>query len=259
MNNKDYEDYKDACDKIRKIYSDPNTFFIHYSCTSFFGGEAIPKITSISIFSRRLNRVVTFDYITSRNYLESKKQATDDDNIERRLLEEYTNYLNDHQSCKWIHWNMSSTRFGFEALNLRCEALGVQPLNLDSYDLQDLSGLFTQKYGRKFIEGPRMTNLAVKNNLWKDYMYYGSEEPELFAAKEYKKLQISSSEKAKLIFSFLNLSVNNKLKTNTRWIKDIYGISIQGLWDYFRSVWWGQLIIFLIGTLVGAWVNSRFF
>lgn len=115
----------------------------------------------------------------------------------------------------------------------------------------DLTRLLVNCYGRGYIAHPRMEKIADKNNITKIGFLTGKEEASAFENKQYIKLRNSTLRKVDLFYSIINAAAEGTLKTNSKW-KEIYGVSIQGIYEALKERWWFNLLIFIIGLIIGA-------
>ena len=83
----------------------------------------------------------------------------------------------------------------------------------------------------------------------------GADETAAFSAKEYIKLHLSTLRKVDVFADLLNQPIQNTLKVKTKWY-EIYGISPQGIFVFFRDRWWIQLIMYIITLLLGAIIGK---
>lgn len=150
---------------------------------------------------------------------------------------------------------MRDINYGFKAIEHRFEVLGGTPVVIRDTDKVDLARILIQKYGRTYIEHPRMETLIRYNGIKaKDYLK-GAEEAEAFANKEYIKLHQSTLRKVDAFANILNMAIQGTLKVQSKWY-EIYGISPQGFFEYCQSQWWSQLIWTMITLFLGAWIGK---
>lgn len=99
-----------------------------------------------------------------------------------------------------------------------------------------------------------MERLLEKNNIKaKDYLS-GQQEAEAFENREYVKLHMSTLRKVDVFANILNRAINNTLEVNSKW-KEIYGVSIQGIFNFCKDTWWIQIIWTAISMILGALVG----
>lgn len=193
-------DILNEIDKNREI-----SYIIHYSCGSFTESETgySPRITSIAIYNIKSGQTTSFSIhqIAEIKGISFENIETNYDSLEKEMLKDYFDYLNSHQTCKWIHWNMRNSNYGFKVIEHRFKVLGGNPVYLDDANKIDLAKSFNEIYGDKYISHPKMENIIRKNGIsMKDYMT-GKEEAEAFKNKEFVKLHQSTLRKV-YAFSF---------------------------------------------------------
>ena len=132
--------------------------------------------------------------------------------------------------------------------------MGGTPFKIPDSQKIDLARLLIKCYGTGYIAHPRMEKLIEKNNIKaKDYLS-GSQEADAFKNGEYVKLHMSTLRKVDVFANILNRAINNTLKVNSTW-KEIYGISIQGIFNFCKETWWIQIIWTIISMILGALIG----
>ncbi|MBQ8247520.1 MAG: hypothetical protein IJZ42_10340 [Lachnospiraceae bacterium] len=257
-----YNKHKKAKDIFKEIDKNPENYLIvHYSCESFYNiaDGHTPRITSIAVYSYASAQTDSFSIhkIAEKMHISMLEIESRYDELEKKMLDEYFEYIREHKNYKWIHWNMRDINYGFKAIEHRYEVLGGEPINVDDSNKIDLSRLFIQCYGVNYIEHPRMEKLLLLNNIQaKDYLK-GADEAAAFAAKEYIKLHQSTLRKVDVFADLLNRAIQNTLKVKSKWY-EIHGISPQGIFDFCRDRWWIQCIMYVITLALGAIVGKLF-
>lgn len=175
----------------------------------------------------------------------------------KKMLDDYFQYLKEHRNYKWIHWNMRDINYGFKAIEHRYEVLGEVPILIEDSNKIDLSRLFIQCYGVNYIEYPRMEKLLQLNNIQAKNYLKGADEAKAFSNKEYIKLHQSTLRKVDVFADLLDRAIQGTLKVRSKW-KDIYGISIQGFFNFCQDKWWIQLIISIVLLILGGIVGVFF-
>jgi len=256
-----YSDYKHADKILRNIERSPEKYLIiHYSCESFFnlGGKS-PRIASISV--RQFNNAQTNNFsihqiaeqlqldITDANYLK----------IEKKLLDDFFDFVSKKSEKIWLHWNMRDNSFGFGALELRHKVLGGNPVVIDNDKKIDIGHLFKLYYGGGYIGNPHIQKLLDKNNFNDKNFLSGKEEALAFDNREYVKLSLSTSSKVNLFSSFITYAINNNLKTDiSKW--KMRGTNFSGLWatltsyKVVKAIFW--ILNLVIGGVIGAIISN---
>ena len=129
---------------LESLLEQPGTVnVIHYACESFENPttQGSPRITAIAI--RRLQSAQTITYSLSGEAAEAKLSTgeIDDrlDELERRLLSKFYNYVEQNGNHNWLHWNMRDSTFGFNAIASRFSILGGTPIAIPDGQLFDLA------------------------------------------------------------------------------------------------------------------------
>ena len=105
----------------------------------------------------------------------------------------------------------------------RCKDLEIKdgiPINLEQ--VTDLDDIFTKKYGRKYVDDPKLRKLAEINNITLQNFVDGKEEIRLFHEKEYKKIENSTNRKVNVIADYLSAAFNNQLEISANRDEDKY-------------------------------------
>lgn len=258
------EKRKNAERCFEKIYNEKqHSLIIHYSCESFYDIKdgKTPRITSIAI--RFLENAQTTSFSIHKE-AELKKISISDicenyDSLEKKMLDGYFKFVKDYKNYNWIHWNMRDINYGFEAIEYRYKVLGGNPTFIDNNKKFDIARLLVDKYGLNYIGHPRLEKLIEKNGITKRDYLTGKDEALCFDNKEFVKLHQSTLRKVDIINSVFEKAIEGTLKTNSTW-KDIYGMSVQGVFDFINSKWYFNLISYLItlilGGIVGAWFSK---
>jgi hypothetical protein len=153
---------------LREIFSAPGSArLIHYSCESFdnrVDGRS-PRITSIAI--RRLASSDTESFsihrVAERRHIPLDQIEPYYNELERQMLDEYYAYFKSAGEVTYLHWNMRDANYGFAAIDHRYAVLGGAPVTIPETRRLDLSPLFQQIYGSRYIDNPKLATLARKN------------------------------------------------------------------------------------------------
>lgn len=202
--------------------------YIHYSCENLGDdNEGLsPRITSIAVLTHNGEYLKSFAFNTAAEKLHIEKNNIEQnlDVIEKKLLEDFFEFVNDHYDYYWIHWNMTNMNFGFEALEHRYEVLhDEKPKHLSEEKRFNLSKLIAMKYGSNYVDDPKMKNLLVLNyeKVPRDFLQ-GDEEVEAFKNKDYIKMHKSTIAKVKFFrYIFIKL-IHNEVKTKKKNWKIIF-------------------------------------
>lgn len=252
----------------RKIFAEidknpQNYLIIHYSCESFYdiNDGHTPRITSIAVYYYATAQTDSFSIhkVAEKLHIPINDIESCYDELERTMLDEFFEYAKEHSNFFWVHWNMRDMNYGFKAIEHRYSVLDGEPYKIPDAKKIDLARQLINCYGVGYAGHPRMEKLLEQNRIKaKDYLN-GQQEAEAFANKEYVKLHMSTLRKVDVFANILNRTVNNNLKVNSKWT-EIYGVSIQGIFNFCKDTWWIQIIwtfiSMVIGALIGEWIGN---
>lgn len=250
---------KEAINELKELDENSRSVLIvHYSCESFYNVPEgrTPRITSIAVRYYKTCQTKSFSI---HKVAEIKKIPMDRiekeyDTLEKKMLEEYFEFVREHRSFYWIHWNMRDINYGFEAIENRYTVLGGNPIHIDNSYKFDLSRKLIDMYGSRYIEHPRLQKLIEKNNITKLDFLSGKEEASRFEDKNFVKLHQSTLRKVVIFQTVIERILNEELKTNASF-KEIYGFSPQGLFHLINNYWWAKLactiILLILGVIIG--------
>jgi hypothetical protein len=231
-----------------------NTLVIHYSCESFYDRQTStsPRITSIAV--RRLHSGQTDSFsihqVAERNGRDPQDIESIYDQLEKQMLKEFFEFVDHHQTQRWLHWNMRDINYGFPALEHRCRVLGNEPVPIHDSQKVDLARLLVDIYGIGYIGHPRLEKLVEKNEISRLHFMSGAEEAGAFIQHNYVGLHQSTLRKVDIIANIAGRAHDGTLKTNASWW-DIHGGSVKGAADWLTAnPVWGVVIGLL--TIVGA-------
>ena len=114
---------------MKELKERPENFYvIHYSCESLYDeNEALsPKITSIAVTHYATEQTVSFSThaIAEELHIAREQVREKFDEIEKKLLTDFYDFVRDRRDKHWVHWNMRNLTFGFEHLEHRYRVLG---------------------------------------------------------------------------------------------------------------------------------------
>lgn len=251
-----------ALERIAALIDNPShVLIIHYSCESFYDitDGRTPRVTSIAV--RFLETAQTKSF-SIHKIAERKKIKNDDienfyDSLEKEMLDEFFSFVKEHNHCKWIHWNMRDINYGFEAIENRYIVLGGSPEVITDEKKLDLARYLVSIYGLRYMSHPRLEKLIIKNGISKINFLLGAEEAEAFDKKEYVKLHQSTLRKVDVIHIIAERTSDGTLKTNAK-LKDIYGLTPQGIFELIKDNWFFALVATIIGILLGVVISNAF-
>lgn len=233
---------------------------IHYSCESFVieGGRS-PRITSICI--RNLHNAQTKSFsIHLQAQIEGRALTSDSDYdlVERKMLDEYFIYVSSSRDCKWIHWNMRDSNYGFEAINNRYRILGGAPTEIPEDKKFDLPRILVKIYGKSYEKNGtkgRLLHLAERNHISTKDALTGKEEADAFANRTFLNLHVSTLRKVDILDSIIQAVDGRDLKTNSRLV-EVYGVSPSGLREIINNNLALQLLVAIVLMIVGAVIEN---
>lgn len=255
------KDYKESKEFIKKYMTNKREYaFIHYACQSFYEAqcENSPRIVAICILFAGNNQVFVFSLasLAEREGIDlSQADNKVIDDLENKMLTEFYGFLKQEKNTKsikyWLHWNMKDQNYGFEAISQRYCKLNRRkkaPYQIDNEARVNISAVLSQRYGDNYAPHPRLQNILEMNNIKPMNLLNGKEEATAFDNKEYLAIDRSVQAKVHAFSEVLNRVGNDELKTNSRPLKDIYGISISGILLYLKE----NVIFGILSSAVGG-------
>lgn len=243
---------------LKDISENPIKYLIiHYSCESFYDIKdgRTPRITSIAIRCLATAQTVSFSIhkiAERKNLLENIEENYD--LLEKEMLKEYFKFLKEHKDYLWIHWNMRDGNYGFHAIENRYQVLGGKVNVLEDSKKIDLARLMVDLYGQKYIGHPRLESLINTNHIGKKDFLEGVKEAEAFQNKEFIKLHQSTLRKVTVFNTIIDKLNDKTLKTEST-LKDIYGITPEGMRSMISHNWIICLIVWGIGAILSGLVG----
>jgi len=241
-----------AKSKVTELVDNPeNVVVVHYSCESFYDRDdgSSPRITSIAV--RNLGTGQTTSFSIHQLAERDKKLTVESINqnyneLEKKMLKEFYEYVEKHSGHTWLHWNMRDINFGFPALAHRSRTLGGKPFDIHESRLCDLARLLVSLFGVGYAGHPRLASLVEKNNISDLNFLNGEEEAAAFVNGEYVKLHQSTLRKVDILANIAERTANDSLKTDAK-TKEIYGSYPAAIVEFLRDHW-----IFTIIGIVGG-------
>lgn len=233
-----------------------STFVIHYSCESFYETHegSTARVTSIAVRNLATGQTYSFS-IHKIAEQEGHRPATipqQYDDLERKMLGEFYEFVRNHSGFTFVHWNMRDANYGFPALEHRYKVLKGTPFVIADDKRFDLARAMVAIYGRGYIdhgnEG-RFLNIARYNNITDRDALNGAQEAAAFTEQEYVKLHQSTLRKVDMMANLFERAEDRSLQTKARW-RDIYGMHPQ-LVMTFVSEHWLWLSFAMIAAIVG--------
>lgn len=182
------DDYKTSSEILESIDNNKDQYLlIHYSCESFYDNENSysRKISSIAVRKLSDGQTDLFAVYRSAEILKIDPNdiSSQYDEIERHMLGEFYNSVERNSNKNQIHWNIRDHNYGFKAIEHRFKVLEGHPVIIPDDNKIDLSRLLIQKYGKNYIEHPRLEKLIDKNEISKQDFLTGAQEANAFEKK----------------------------------------------------------------------------
>lgn len=249
---------KDALQQLNELVQrDEYLLIIHYSCESFYNitdGRS-PRITSIAVRYYRTGQTISFS-IHKVAEKEGKLDSIEDyyNELEKKMLDDFYEFVSRHSNYNWIHWNMRDINYGFEAINHRYSVIGGSPIPINDNNKYDLARKIVDIFG-DYIKGhPRLEKLIEKNNITKRDFLGGAEEAAAFENKEFVKLHQSTLRKVDILHLIVERIIEKNLETDSK-LREIYGFTPQGLYELAKENWLFYLVVFLLGAIISGVVG----
>lgn len=252
--------HRDAKKQINSFYdNDLHCLIIHYSCESFYDIKdgKTPRITSIAVKYLKTAQTKSFSIhkVAELKQIPLEQITENYDQLEKEMLKNFFKFLQEHKDYKWIHWNMRNISYGFEALEYRATILGTKNFQIKDENKYDLARLLKDKYGAGYSDHPRLESILEMNDISSKHWLSGDKEATAFDNQEYVKLHQSTLAKVDVFECIIKLTAEESLVTKSK-LKDIYGISPQGLFELAKDHWIYSLIIIILSALLGAYFGK---
>lgn len=188
--------------RLKEFLNRDNCYFIHYASDGFYAGNgSASKISCIMVMNPKKQIVRMYSL---RDYIQdySKSEA------ERLSLEDFKRLLDENP--RFIHWNMTADGFGFKAIRVRANELGVELPDIPDENLFDLSSYVAYVAGKK---------LSIKQVLWFNSLLRGNDyldgktEAEYFDEGRYDEICNSIILKVNGFVKTVNLIKDDELRT----------------------------------------------
>ncbi|GMO33046.1 MAG: hypothetical protein Ta2B_13760 [Termitinemataceae bacterium] len=206
--------------KLKKLKEDRNKIlFVHYSCQNLTdeNKELSPRITSIAVLFNNGQVLKSFSlhYVAEILHINRDEITEKYNEIEKIMLSDFFHFAETQYGSIWLHWNMTSINYGFDALEHRYKVLtGNDAFHIDENNRYNLSKLILRRYGSKCVDDPKMTNLMKLNGgIHRDFLS-GADEVKAFEAQDYLKMHKSTMCKVKWFSFIFARLIDERIKTN---------------------------------------------
>lgn len=199
---------------------------VHYACESFY--EVGDRPVAISC--------VGFEELgqSSNAVFSITDFATDnEDEAEVQTLERAYSWLRERSDALIVHWNMSSSEFGFSALELRYGYLTGKdraPYVVPQDKLYDLDDLIESRHGTAYAPHPKLRSTASMNDVSLRHFLSGGEEAEAYKQGEHGQLKRSVAQKVRVVTRLTRLFAEGRLQSA------VSGPNLQFADEYVDSV-----------------------
>ena len=114
-----------------------DTYTIHYSCDGFYnGGAYAPAICSIALVNYATKELHTF---AMNNYIVQGKSLIESEQL---MLKDFVDFYKNLNNPIFVHWNMDSLEFGFNAIRARMGNFGLHDFDLTKIKDYNLCTVF---------------------------------------------------------------------------------------------------------------------
>lgn len=232
---------------------------IHYSCESFYDIKdgRTPRVTSIAVRNLKTAQTESFSVhkIAERNDISINDIPARYDELEKKMLEEFFEFIKYRQTFHFVHWNMRDGAYGFSAIEHRFQALGGDPYKIQDDKKTDLARALISLFGRQYVghsKAGRFLAIVELNKITDKDALTGKEEADAFEAGEYVQLHRSTLRKIDCMSNIFERTIDGSLITNASW-QDQYGIHPKAIIEYVKDHWlWSVVVIMaIISGLVG--------
>lgn len=185
--------------ELEASYRDGELIYcVHYSCENLYKAEDHPAIVSCIAISTIGESGYTAwspaDYDLDGAHDKAGSAA------EKRVLESYFEFLRSSGMSKIIHWNMSSSDYGFEALENRFRYVGLgDPYIVPKDRLYDSDDLIAVRFGARFADHPKLFSTAILNGVNLRHALKGEVEAESALSGNHAAVKRSTADKVRAI------------------------------------------------------------
>jgi hypothetical protein len=209
---------------IREMKKHPENFYlIHYSCQSLYDDnqKLSPRITSIAITHYASEQTISFSTHAIAEELHISRETVRDrfDEVERKLLQDFYDFVRDRRDKYWVHWNMRNLSFGFEHLEHRYRVLdGINAPVIPVERRLNLNDILANRYGGRYAAHPKLKSLMELNGGVHRHFLTGEEEVRAFEANEFIRMHNSTLCKVGFLNSTIQKLLSGTLRTASRGI-----------------------------------------
>ncbi len=239
------QDYKEARAFIDNYMKHKRDFvIIHYACQGFYDApnESYPHIAAICVLFPQTGHKELFSLVSLAELQNIDLHTADQailDQLEAEMLKSFYEFAKKQkQELKWLHWNMKDHFYGFAAIAQRYCKLNKKkkvPFEFVNDKQQNIALLLKQRYGENYAPHPHQQHIFRLNQMNPKNYLTGAEEAEAYKKREFLAIERSLEDKVAAFAEILDKMGNNELKTNSRLLRDVYGLSLAGLYTYAKE------------------------
>ncbi|MDX6806422.1 hypothetical protein [Terrihabitans rhizophilus] len=224
----DYRRQQAAQAQLDQILKNPNSaLLVHYSCESFYKTDGrSPRITSIAARRYGSGQTISFSIhkMAEIDCVPMDRIRDHYDALERKMLDEFYEFIAENAHVKWVHWNMRDENYGFEAIKRRYQVLGGSPrASVPEQNRIDLARLLVDRYGRDYTGHPRLESLVMSNAMTTTGFLNGQEESDAWDQGRFLDLHRSTLRKVDLFGAIISRVEDGSLKTQSGWLARVLG------------------------------------
>lgn len=226
-----------------------NIFVIHYSCESFLFKPqgthtriAAVAVRNLSGTVRKVYSIHSAAAIASCREDEIQSRLID---LEKDFLDELFKFFASNINASWMHWNMNSDKFGFDALQSRYNVLfKTQPTIPELGRRFNLASNLKDRFGNNYACEPHLDNAMRLNGLSDIGFLPGGVEAVAVDNHKYKEVHDSTEAKINVIAELAKKLQDNKFHSHASFW-DRYGTDFPALVDDLM----GTFVMKLLGLL----------
>jgi hypothetical protein len=178
-------------------------YVVHYACGNLYQGH--PEISAVAFRELLTEDITVFSRIDR------------EEDQEKYVVGKAIEFMSDNRGAHFIHWNMNSADFGFQAIENRYYRLGLaaDPLpSLPPLDHRiDLDAVIALGYGEDYADHPKLKNVGTLNGFSFRHFLNGKDELDRLAKNEHGDIRRSLDEKVSLIAKLATLTLDGNLET----------------------------------------------
>jgi hypothetical protein len=178
-------------------------YIVHYACGNLYQGNA--EISAVAFRELLTEGMTVFSRIDREEHQE------------QYVVSKAIEFMSLNRGAHFIHWNMNSADFGFQAIENRYYRLGLGSDTLPSLPAIDhridLDAVIALGYGEDYADHPKLKNLGTLNGFPFRYFLNGNDEVDRFAKNEHGDIRRSLDEKVSLIAKLATLTLDGNLET----------------------------------------------